>query len=465
VTVGDRRSRQLVLVVAAALLARLGLVYAFPGFSSGDDVELLEATSRLTYGLPYHPWPIRSLFVPYVVLGPWVMGLRWITHLHLGLRLVQLAVWPIVAVSAATTLQVFHLGLRWGLTRRAALLAAWLFGFHWLALVYGSSAYTRPLATALILGAASLATFGDSPRRLLLAGVLVAVAFTCRFSEGIYLLPLAALIAARAPAGRRPREIAALLVGFGLGAAVVVGVFDLLTWGRPFASLVEFARYVFVQHASSSLHAEQPWYWYLWRLPHWLPLTLLPLLVVGFRHRAGRHAAIFVAGAIACLSFIYHKELRYLQVAVPFLAIWAAAGLEPLLEARTRAVTAVLIALAFAFGADRAWAVASKRSGAAVAAARFMAARSPRRVVVSQAWAYGDLLLLNRGTGIADLPPAPSWDEVSGELRGADFVALYESALTGEPGLAASLSGAGYERAGTFVAADSRPVVVFAPAR
>jgi Alg9-like mannosyltransferase family len=461
--VDGRYRRQLALLFVAALLARLVLLYAFPGFQTGDDVELLEAAAKFACGLPYHPWAIRSLFVPELVIAPWIAIVHWAGGLRLSLALVQAAVWPIAGVSAATALQVVGLAVRWGMSRRAALLAGWLYGCHWLALVYGSSAYTRPIATALIVAAAALVTGAESRPRSWLAGVLVALAFTCRFSEAVYLLPLAGL--AVLSGTRRVQRAGALVGGFAVGTVAVVGGFDLVSWGTPFASLVAFARYVFVEHGSSSLQAVQPWYWYLWRLPHWVPLTLLPLCYLGWRRRAGRQSAIFVVGGVACLSLVYHKELRYLQAVVPFLAIWAAAGAEPLLTGRRRLAAGVLVALAVAFCAERAWASAARRSGAAVAAARFMAAHAPRRVVLGQAWAYGDLLLLGPGVRVTDVPPSPDLRLLAADATGADFVALYRSAVAAQPALELALRDAGFAPCRTFTAADSKPVVVFAPVR
>ena len=92
-------------------------------------------------------------------------------------------------------------------------------------------------------------------------------------------MPLAVLgwLMATRPSSRWLR-LGSLTVGFGLGAAVAIGLFDLVTWDRPFASLVEFTRYTLVERQASAEVAEQPLLWYLRRLPRWLPLSLLPLL-------------------------------------------------------------------------------------------------------------------------------------------------------------------------------------------
>jgi hypothetical protein len=452
---------QLWIVVLAAFLARLVLLYAHPGFSTGDDVELLEAAARIAYDLPYEPWAIRSLFIPYALIGPWLVLLRWFASLELGLTVVQLAVWPIAVVSSLSCAQVFDLGRRWGLSRRASLAASWIFGFHWLPLAYSSGAYTRPLATAAILAAAAIVSARRGLRSCLAAGFLTALAFTCRYSEVVFLLPLVFLGVLVSAGHRRVLSAAHVVAGFLFGVAVLVGGFDFVTWGHPFASLIEFGRYTLVERASSSLQAVQPWYWYMWRLAHWVPLSVLPLIVLGRRAMAARFSALFCVSAVVCLSLIHHEELRYLQVVVPFLALWAGSGVEPLLNGKRQVVAGVLLALTLAIGVQRAWSTTSRRSGAALQAAHTMGEGSPRKVVLSQAWAYGHLLLLGGAVGVADLPPVPTDAQLDQTLADADYVALYEDAIEARPSLAGVLQQAGCEHVRSFRVANSRAVVLF----
>jgi len=67
------------------------LAIRFFGFLTGDDVEVLLEASRRATGLDYQPWDVRNLFVPDVVVAPFVfLG---------GLRA---AVIPFIALSAIT---------------------------------------------------------------------------------------------------------------------------------------------------------------------------------------------------------------------------------------------------------------------------------------------------------------------------------------------------------------------------
>jgi hypothetical protein len=81
--------------------------------------------------------------------------------------------------------------------------------------------------------------------------------------------------------------------------------------------------------------------------------------------------------------------------------------------------------------------------------------------VLSQAWAYGHLLLLGGAVGVADLPPVPTDAQLDQTLADADYVALYEDAIEARPSLAGVLQQAGCEHVRSFRVANSRAVVLF----
>src|SRR5258708_23416860 len=108
---------------------------------------------------------------------------------------------------------------------------------------------------------------------------------------------------------------------------------------------------------------------------------------------------------VLALSLIHHKQLRYLQGIVPFLAILAAAGAMALWRSSWRRSTVALLAASLLLSLNTARTVVSHRSAAAVEAARALRADPGlATVALSQAWAYGDRLFFgNRGEG-----PGPS---------------------------------------------------------
>src|SRR5664279_4259350 len=63
-------------IVAAVVVVQIWLAHRYFGFMTGDDVEVLSEAFRRARGLDFHPWDIRNLFVPDVVVAPVVWILR-----------------------------------------------------------------------------------------------------------------------------------------------------------------------------------------------------------------------------------------------------------------------------------------------------------------------------------------------------------------------------------------------------
>jgi 4-amino-4-deoxy-L-arabinose transferase-like glycosyltransferase len=345
-----------------------------------------------------------------------------------------------------------------------AVLAAAVFSFHWLALVYGGTVYPRTVATTCILLAALLVTGeGGELARSLGAGALVALAFADRYSEAIFLAPLLVwLLRPGRRVGIRLSGAAGLILGFGMGALLTVGLADLFFWGRPFASLLAFARFTLLERRSSSLVHDQPALWYLDRIIVWLPPTLLPFLV-RLRRRAGLLLPwLGFALPVLLLSLVHHKELRYLAGVLPFLAILAAVGAEALWRAGWRRWTAGLLATSLVLSLNTARSVLGHSSVAAVAAARALHAGPPvAAVALSQPWAYGDHLFFDNGVELCGLSTPPTEAEIRRVAARAAVVGLYAEDLARSPELERWLGEAGHVRAAEVSAWQSKPVVLF----
>jgi hypothetical protein len=240
-------------------------------------------------------------------------------------------------------------------------------------------------------------------------------------------------------------------------------------------SLIAFARYT-LAGSSSSTETAQPAWFYLARLHRWVPLTAIPLLVWGWG-RWRRNALFWVALPVIVLSVVHHKELRYLQNVMPFVAIAIGAGVsraslaEPLpdLGSASRAGGDTPATSRYASGAVRfallaltvlwaAWGVnrLERRSSSAVEAARAIGAEKPTRVAFAQAWAYGNHLYA-RGAHVDDLPARPLPADLERAVA-ADFVALFTSTLT--PEMESALARRGFVPWRRF-GSGGRPVSVF----
>jgi len=245
-------------------------------------------------------------------------------------------------------------------------------------------------------------------------------------------------------ARRRAWQVA---VGAIASIAITVGMFDWIRWGAPFSSLRKFAQLTLVERDFASRVKHQSLFWYLEMLPRWCALTLLP-----FFWKARRsHAWWFVLIPLALLSLIAHKEVRYLQGIVPFLAILGAIGFAQM----KHAVAIPLLAISLVWNL---WGIRflERESRPAVDAARLLGSDPHARVVASsQPWACGDKLYLTRGAKAIELGTPPQHvDEIVAE---SDAVILYESDVS--PAIAAKL--ANFQLVGVFRAPRARDVIVY----
>jgi hypothetical protein len=294
------------------------------------------------------------------------------------------------------------------------------------------------------------------------AGAAMGAAFALRFSEIVFLAPLAALVVLR-PVPIRQRITELLAMGAGCAASVVllVGVWDLVTWGRPFSSLIEFAHYTLIERESSSLVKVQPWFWYFWRLPKWLPIAIIPFFFALRAYRWLFAPTLFILLPLAAFSLIHHKELRYLQGIIPYVSIATAGAVVIWWERGRRRSVVMLLTLSLVCGVSVP-SFLGKKSMAAVEAAHWMTDNPGiRSVGMSQPWAYGATLFLSDDIRVIDVGPSPKAAALDAILPRCDLVALYRDQLDDAPELFTTLQRHGFEPASTFEWGRSRAVVVF----
>jgi phosphatidylinositol glycan class B len=403
--------------------------------------------------------------VPDVVVAPVV----WLAT-RLGINNTRTLIFasslPFIALTSITIVLAYRLTLRWCSDERAAIVAALLFAMHWIPLGFGSTVYPRTLAAACIVAAALIAD-----RWPFAAGALLGLAFADRFSEIVFVAPVLVMITKHRQeclCHTTPRMERAFLRRFNvaqtllsvlkviLGATVAiiltVGLYDWLTWGTPFSSFLKFAHLTLIApDFASRVKYQAPW-WYLANLVRWCSPLLLPLLWYARRSRA----IWFVIIPLIVFSAIEHKELRYLQVMIPFLAIAAAIGFSELSGAHRRiAIALVAASLVWDLYGMRYFA---RKSQPAVEAAQWLASNpNVHSVAVSQLWAYGDKLYFGDRIGQADLGTPP--DGLKGSVA-ADALALYETDLD-VPSRIDRVRQLGYTPVRTFRDDPARAVVVF----
>jgi len=414
-------------LIAAVVAIQIVLAIRFYGFLTGDDLEVLLEAFHRARGWAYTPWNIRNLFVPDFLVAPfvWIGGVRG-------------AAIPFIALSAVTIWLTYRLALKWSGDDRAALAAASLFALHWIPLGFGSTVYPRTLATACIVAAALIVD-----RWPIAAGALAGLAFADRFSEIVYLIPL--LIVGR----QRVR----IMLGTIVSVVIGVGLYDWITWGTPFSSVIKFAQLTLVETDFASRVKYQSPLWYILNVVRWCAPTLLPLLY--FARRQARWS--FIVVPLIALSIVKHKELRYLQVMIPFLAIAAGIGFGAMFQRNRKwAVSLLVISLIWDLHGLRYFA---RKSMPAVDAARALAADpGVKTVAASQIWAYGGDLYFGKRMALRDLETPPR--DIERNISGADAVAVYESDLD-HPELLTALRAHGFREWRTFRDGPARAVVVF----
>jgi hypothetical protein len=502
---------------------QLWLAHRYFGFLTGDDVEIISEAFRVATGYHYQAWNVRNEFIPQWVVAPpiWIAAKLGVHDVG---TLIVIATLPFIAAYVATIWLVHRLALRWSGNDTTALVAALLYALHWIPLGFGSTVYPRTIATLCIVGAALLvcrpeltllmtrpssALRAPSPERRRLsmrqqrradpscaelplpsggggpfgfaqgklrpgeglvinpsaahgavaqlgttanfiAGLLVGIAFADRFSEIVFLVPLL-LIA---------RKRLALLAGAAVSIALTAGVHDWIVWGAPFSSLRNFAHLTIAAPDFASRIKYQSPAWYLETLPRWCALTLLPLL---WRARRDWRPFAFIVIPLIALSLIRHKELRYVQGIIPFLAIAAAIGFttwdasalggvekDRRRERRRHMISIGLLAISIVWDAYGIKTLTRKSMPAVMAARAIAANPNIKTVAVSQIWAYGGWLYFG-DRKLIELETPPRTLDVT-----ADAVAVYET----DP--IESLRG--YVRWRTFRDGSAKVVVVFTPA-
>lgn len=418
------------LLLGTTLALRLGFAWRFPGYLTGDDLEIVETAAKYAAGLDYQPWNQRCLFHPLVLVWP-VMKLGTLAGAASPEALNFLATLPTAIFSTAAIPLVFLLSLRSGLSDGTARAAAFFYAFGPLALPFGATPYPRPISTALLLCAFLLASRPRTAVSALgLSGLAMGAVFAVRFSEAIALLPLLGWTWWR---HRQVRALLAVLGGFLAGIALFAGLTDWLTWGEPLESFRQFLllHRSFVRHPDPEPDRVT---WYFETVLRWAGPILLLLLLPAWRDRRARPPLAILLSLVLLQSLSPYKYVRYLQGAVPFLAIAAAVGWEDLRSRGREALAAAALVLAVPYGIERSLTLLRDKSQSAIAAARFITTlRPPPRVVaLEQQWAYGERLYLGNGPRIRDIQPErPLRPEIlRGAAAQADVLAVYTRDLS-----------------------------------
>jgi hypothetical protein len=312
-----RGTGYLAALIALATAVKLANAYAYPGFFSGDDVEVHEMTFASLFGYDWHAWNLRSSFYPFVFIRP-VQSLLVLCGIE-STEVLVLAGRCVVALVSS-----IGIWLTYRLTRVLAgpaygLFAAALFAIHRLHVTFGGSELPRPVSTVFVLGACLLLYERGSLRTSIAGGALLGIGASLRYSELVFIVPAVFDLALR----RRYLQLCACVMTFAVVMSACVAAADALYWGDPLFSLENAFRYTVVDRLSS--RGYEPPFHYITSMTQWTSLPVFVCAIVGCFGRS-RPVALWWVLPLAILSALPHKEARYLVPILPFYCIGAALG-------------------------------------------------------------------------------------------------------------------------------------------
>jgi hypothetical protein len=439
------------MVLAAAVAAasiKMLLAWANPGFFSGDDVEIHELSLGALWHTGWPIWDLRNALFPLGVVYPFQKLLALVNGGATAPAMVFAGRCAVALISSATVVLVWRAGVRmWPSARGWAVVAALLFATARLHIAFGSSELPRPVATVFVAGAFVLLL---DPRaiRVLFAGILLGVAASFRFSEAMFIVPAAVMLASQ----RKWLAAMAVPVMAIVMSLTLLGVSDAWYWGTPFHSLRAAVDYTLVRQLSS--RGYQSVVWYFVHLFEWVnPAVALLAAIAAIR--APRITDVWVWLPLAVLTLLPHKEARYAIPLVPFVCLMAARGLEVALPIalqprsgrrpwRPIALLALLI-VGLAFDAGH-WRLARSNRDVEFAARANDTLPADAVLSAEQAWRLGGHLYF-RSHALVDLDP--------GQLRDAAYLwqqtpagasIILDRRTSSQSGLIEALNAHGYEK-------------------
>ena len=370
-------------IILVATVVKAFYAWRYYGFYTGDDVEIHEMVFATIFDWDWKAWEIRSAFYPLVFIYPAVAIFEKLGSDDTAL-LVYIGRLVVVAFSGLNLWLTYKIASRAFDSLPIGVLAALFLAVNKLHLSFATTVYPRTISSTFVLLAVWCLLMSSSRKHASLwAGLALGVAAAIRYSEIVFVVPgLIHLVM-----DKRYRDGAMLVVSSVGALFLIVAVSDVLYWGAWLASLEKMILYVFSWPDSLS---KQPFYHYLTTIPSWSDWLTLGLAVTSLKWAPSR-LALWAFLPIVLLSFLSHKESRYLLPAVPFVSMLAAAVFWRFASTAKGARTAVVGALLAAVFVLEVSFLRFRSSEEAVDAARYVAADARGGVVV-QRWTSGGRL-------------------------------------------------------------------------
>jgi hypothetical protein len=311
------KARRIVLaIIGLSVLIKVLNAWFHFGFFSGDDVEIHELAFSQIFHWDWKAWSLRSPFFPMVFIYP----IQFILHsagVHDPGVLIFAGRLVVIAFSALSLWLTYKLASRIFSSVPIGLLSLVFLAMSKLHTSFASTELPRPVASFFVLLSCwFLVSEKNLYRNGAFSAVSLAVAAALRFSEVIFIVPAILFLAL----SRRRRQALVLGVIFTVILLIILGLGDMLYWKSPWYSLKNVVDYTLVKRLSSRGY-ESPFY-YLLSVGIWSDFLTIGLACFALRLR-NRGISLWAFSPLIILSFLPHKEPRYLVPTIPFIAIMA----------------------------------------------------------------------------------------------------------------------------------------------
>ena len=344
-------------IALAALPAALHAVILLGRLHPDELFQSLEVALNRTYGFGVVPWEWQVPPNPALATQPWGIRNQVIPMLLSALfkagdvvGLSSVMARRVLAEIPQFFLQIAMLGAVWRLAARRlspslARFSLWLVALYGPLVWFGGRTMSESFSTAFLVWGLERLDAEEGNVSWAWGGALLGLGQVTRYGSAAVIVPAMAWLLLT----RRFRAFACAAVG-GLVIAFGLGLFDKLTWGEWFHSLIHYVRFNLTSGAAATQFGELPWWTYAGRL------LLAPFAFVGLflsvrRDRWLKPAAalFFTAGLAALAASLLGQRFPGLLAAAPWLGLLGFVGLSWLLLERETPRLTLFIAAALGY--------------------------------------------------------------------------------------------------------------------
>jgi hypothetical protein len=313
------------LVAGAALRGWLALSDA--GIYWPDEIyQSLEPAHRLVWGRGLQAWEFIAGARPWTLPGLVAMLFALLRALGVSSPGVYVPAVKLVfaAVGVATAWAAARLARALGAGPLPAAAAGVLWALAAPAIYFAPRGLSEPLSALPVTAGLLLAwPRGTTRRRRLWGAVLLGFAVLLRLQDAVVCVALLLALL-----GRGDRRAAGEVLGVFAAAALVLGLLDWATWGRPFQSAVVNLRFNLVEGGGALWGTADRLYYLrvLWRSMPAVTAVLCVGAVLAIRRAPGM--VLLVAAFVGLHALVPHKELRFILPVLPAWAALAGVGMD-----------------------------------------------------------------------------------------------------------------------------------------